>query len=70
MTEAQKTALKKLAAEMAQCVGMPPLSVGDWDLPQKTPASAQRKISSVSEIADAQCRNWSRRIVELVDADR
>jgi hypothetical protein len=70
MTEAQKTALKKLAAEIAQCVGMPPLAVGDWDLPKTTPAKALREIATVSELADAQCREWSKRILELVDGDR
>ena len=63
MTDEQKTKLKKLAAEMAQCVGMPPLAVGDWDLPKTTPAKALREIAKASELADAQCRDWAKRIV-------
>ena len=70
MTGEQKTKLKKLAAEMTQCVSMPPLAVGDWDLPKTTPTKALREIAKASEAADAQCRDWSKRIMELVDADR
>jgi hypothetical protein len=70
MTDEQKTKLKKLAAEMAQCVGMPPLAVGDWGLPKTTPAKALREIAKASELADAQCHDWSKRIMELVDGDR
>jgi len=70
VTEEQRSQLLKLAAEMVRCEGMPPYFAGDWDLPKTTPVTARRKISEKSQISHAQCKNWSRVIVSILDADR
>ena len=70
MTDEERSKLIRLASEMVLCKDMPPHCVADWDLPKTTPAKARREIDSVSQIAHAQCREWSKRIMEIVDADR
>ena len=70
MTDEERSKLTKVAAEMVRGNGMPPYCFGDWDLPKSTPAKARREIDAVSQIAHAQCREWSKRIMEIVDAKR
>jgi hypothetical protein len=70
VTDEERSKLTKVAAEMVLGNGMPPYSFGGWDLPKTTTVKARREIDSVSQIAHAQCREWARRIMEIVDADR
>ena len=70
MTEQEKTTLKRLAAEMLRQQGMPPFCIADWGLPKTTPLNARKQIAEASYTAHEQCRDWAKRIVELVDRDR
>jgi len=59
-----------MAAEMVCGKGMPTEFVSDWDLPKTTPITAKREIEFQTTTARQQCRDWSRRLMEIVDADK
>jgi hypothetical protein len=65
--EQKKSRLIKLASEMVLCRGMPPEFVTDWDLPKTTPVTAKREILRATKEAHDKCREWSRRIMEIVN---
>ena len=68
MTDAEIATLRKLAGEMIRCVGMPPEWIGDWDnISKRTPKKTKRHIEATAKEAQAQCREWGRRIIALVD---
>jgi len=67
MTDEQRSALMKLAAEMVLCNNMPPEHSSDWLLPKTTPVTARREITAVSRVAHSQCKNWSKRLVKIID---
>jgi len=67
MSPEQRSALIKLAGEMVRCKDMPPYFVSDWDLPKTTPVKVRREINAVSKIAHDQCRDWAKRLVNIVD---
>ena len=66
--EQKKSRLIQLAAEMAHAKEMPLEWIGDWqNIGKATPMKTKREIEAASKIAHAQCREWSRRIMEIVD---
>ena len=67
MTDEERSELKKLAAEMVLCRNMPPNYIGDWDMPSPKSRKACREITRVSEVANDQCKEWSKRIMAIVD---
>jgi len=70
MTDEERSKLIKLASEMVLCRNMPPDCIGDGDMPAPKSRKARRAITEVSEAAHNQCKSWSKRIMEIVDADR
>jgi hypothetical protein len=70
MTDEERSKLIKLAGEMVLCRNMPPHCIGDWDMPAPKSRKACRAITEVSEAAHNQCKSWSKRIMEIVDAKR
>ena len=68
--EQTKSRLIQLAAEMVHGKGMPPEFVTDWELPKTTPVTAKREILRATKEARDKCREWSRRIMEIVDAGK
>lgn len=66
--EQKKSRLIQLAAEMLHCKRMPPEFTCDWDLPPRTPKKTLYHLAEVSEEARKQCKEWSRRIMGIVDA--
>ena len=66
--EQKKSRLIKLAAEMARGYGMPNEWIRDWqNIGKATPIKMRLEIEGAAQIAHAQCREWSRRIMEIVD---
>ena len=70
MNESQISQLIKLAGEMVLGKAMPSEFASDWDLPKSTPRRARRKIEASAAAAHYQCREWSRRIMKIVDESR
>ena len=69
--EQKKSRLIQLAAEMAHAKEMPLEWIGDWqNIGKGTPMKTKREIEGAAKIAHAQCREWSRRIMQIVDDGR
>ena len=69
MTESQRSLLLQIAAEMVHGKGMPPEWIGDWEnIGKATPMKTKREIEFIAKTSQAQCRDWSRRIVSILNA--
>lgn len=67
MTPQQRSALIKLAADMALGNGLPPESLAEWGLPKSTPVAARREISRQSQHVHQLAIQWAKEIVRIVD---
>ena len=65
--EQKKSRLIQLAAEMARGDGMPNEFISDWNLPKTGMVGARVEIMRATKYARSMCREWSRRIMEIVD---
>ena len=70
MTEGQRSLLLQIAAEMVHGKGMPPEWIGDWEnIGKATPMKTKREIEFAAKESLAQCREWSRRIMQILNAN-
>lgn len=67
LTETQKSLLIQMASEMVLGKDMPAEFAGDWGLPKTTPKRAQLQIEASARIARLKCREWSKRIMAIVE---
>ena len=71
MTEGQRSLLLKIAAEMVRGDGMPPEWIGDWqNIGKATPMKTKREIEFAAKESRAQCREWSRRIMQILESTK
>lgn len=70
MNESQTSQLIKLASEMALGKNMPREFLVDWNLPASTSHGTLRKIEASAKDARAQCLEWSKRIMSVVNEDK
>lgn len=69
MTESQRSLLLQIAAEMVHGKGMPPEWIGDWEnIGKATPMKTKREIEAAAKESMGQCRVWSRRIMQVLNA--
>lgn len=67
MTPKQRSALMRLAGEMALGNDLPPEPVAEWGLPKSTPLAARREIGRQSKRVRELAIQWAKEIVRIVD---